>query len=358
MNWIKSFFSRWKGQPSVDKKAAAPNVTQRTSKKGDVTKLHPAEWVISQTDKQQLASGFVNHLLDNEKNEEQQANESEQFILAGVAQMIAEGVPESSIPRLPEVAALLLKDLDNPDINQNKILDQLKKDPALAADVLKLANSPLFRLSENKVDNLDRALLVLGLDNLKSIISSVLMKPMLDIKPIYFRMFGRELWQHSLDCAQACQNLCKQYGKGDPYSAYLVGLTHDIGKLVIFQLLIESFRQFNPDTSPRGAVLSNIFTAESPSLSLIIVNQWELSDYVATALNEQIVNGSSASKTDQSIYGLILNQANSLAEFKLLSSHRAENLEQFEEMLEQWKISRHIYDIAFPGEISQRYGVS
>lgn len=294
-----------------------------------------------------LVSAFVDLLLENNLPGDLTPNEAERYILEELKRLLANGIPDRAVPQLPEVALTLLRELGDPEVAQEKILFHLKRDPAIASEVLRLANSPMFRVGEGRVENPERALMLLGMDTLKSIVSAVLMKPLLDIRPIYFRLFGQDLWQHSLDCAQACQNLVKFYRRGDPFNAYLVGLTHDVGKLAIFRLLIDSFQRIHPDVNPRGAVFSDIVRQQSPALSLYIVRQWSLPEFLITALEEQFTQQSA---TEVSSYGFVLRQANMLAEFKLISTRMASGEQDIATLMERYGIPAALYAVAFPPE--------
>jgi HD-like signal output (HDOD) protein len=193
---------------------------------------------------------------------------------------------------------------------------------------------------------LEKALVLLGLNNLKTIVSSALMKRLLVIAPVYFRMFGQHLWQHSLDCGQACRALAKYYGQCDANNAYLVGLMHDIGKLAIFGLLTKALGQ-HLDYKPRGSVFSGIVRDHSQELSVKIAEKWGLPEYLLTALSEQM---GSHSPGDCSIYGFILNQANILAEFKAIAEKMVKTGQSFDALLELYTIPLHLFIEAFPEE--------
>lgn len=319
-----------------------------------ITKLPQAEAVNlipeleqDDSDRLSLATSFNDFLLGTQTKDNQPPNEAERFVVNSLENMLRGKIPDSAVPRLPEVAMLLLKELTNPDVTQETIMSHIQRDPALASEVLRMSNSALFRLSGGeKIVNLDKALILMGLDGLKTIISSVLMKRLMVIAPIYFRMFGQHLWQHSLDCAHACRALAKYYGRADPNNAYLVGLMHDTGKLAIFRLLTQALAQ-NLDIQPRGSVFSGIVRDNSQSLSVKIAREWALPDYLLTALGEQI---GIKSIGDCSIYGFILNQANMLAEFKSVAEMAVKSNESFDVMLEKYSIPLHLFTEVFPKE--------
>lgn len=301
--------------------------------------------VQQETDYLALASSFNDLLLGEQSQNSQPLNELEFFIISNLETMLEGEIPDSAVPRLPDVAMALLRELSDTNISPETIMSHINRDPALASEVLNMSNGSLFRVSgQEKIVNLEKALIVLGLNNLKSIVSSVLMKRLMVIAPIYFRMFGQHLWEHSLDCGQACRALAKFYGKSDPNNAYLVGLMHDVGKLAIFGLLTKALGQ-HIDYKPRGSVFSGIVRDHSQALSVSIAEKWGLPDYLLTALREQL-GGTQLS--DCSIYGFILNQANILSEFKAIAEKTVKADQSFESLLEQYNIPVQLFMEAFP----------
>ena len=298
-------------------------------------------------DQRALASAFNELLLEaNQTDDALDLNDAERYILRRLDGLLTGEIPESIVPKLPEVAASLFRELSDPNVSLDRILTHLNRDPAMVSEVLRLANSPVFRVSSEPLENLDRAVVLLGLQNLKALVSSVLMKPVMEIRPIYFRMFGQHLWQHSLDCAQACQALDRLQRRGEPFNSYLVGLMHDVGKLAIFRQLIDSFREVAPGIQPRGVFFSRVVRDKSARLTLHIVEQWSFPSYLRRALEEQQDGWPTENR---SAYGFILQQANMLAEFRHIADSEAQGEARFAELAEQYRIPVDLYQQVFPG---------
>ncbi|TAN51803.1 MAG: HDOD domain-containing protein [Methylococcaceae bacterium] len=301
---------------------------------------------LGDADRQVLANSFSDLLLDAGAQNKLPPNEAERSIIRELEQLMVGDIPDSAVPRLPEVAMVLMKELADENVSQERILDQMKHDPAIASEVLRMSNSPLFHVGHEQVENLDRAVQLLGFNTLRTVINAVLLKRMMNIPPIYFKMYGQYLWKHSVDCAQACQALSKQSGVADPFNAYIVGLLHDVGKLVIFRLLIDTLRK-NPDLNPRGGVFSKIVSENSMRLSVKLARQWDMPHYLLQAFEEQIGEKPYA---ECSAYGFILKQANTVAEFKLIAEMTAKNQAKLDELIEQYCIPLYLLQTAFPKE--------
>jgi HD-like signal output (HDOD) protein len=144
------------------------------------------------------------------------------------------------IPSIPAVVMPLLRYLDQPvdRLEMQKVVDLISQDKSLAAQVLHIANSPLFGRYQ-AVDSVRGAVVALGLRRMRDITMSC---SMLNLVPA--DVCGLDpvtLWEHSLACALVCRRFAQKIGSGDAEKAYLAGLLHDLGILVNMWLLPKEF---------------------------------------------------------------------------------------------------------------------
>ncbi len=210
------------------------------------------------------------------------------------------------------------------------------REPVLASEVVKAANSAYYRSGDGEVTSVEQAVSRLGVDRLSTITLAILMRPAFEIKPIYFRFFSKYLWQHSQDCAVACAELARQAGE-DYFTAYLIGLVHDIGKLVIFQALMRAMKSAHPDVHPNPTLIGTIVDRTSLQLSCVSLKHWELPGVVQRAVCEQVNTG--REPTGLSRLGELLFSANLLSEFHLLLSDGRLDDEQADRLLQPYGIS-------------------
>jgi HD-like signal output (HDOD) protein len=115
----------------------------------------------------------------------------------------------------------------------------IAQDKALAAQCLRMANSPLFGRFQ-KVDSLRTAVLGLGFQRVSDIAMSC---GVLNLTP---KDSGGSdavvFWEHSLGCALVCRHFARTISYPDPQKAYLAGLLHDLGIIVNLWGLPKEFR--------------------------------------------------------------------------------------------------------------------
>ena len=194
-----------------------------------------------------------------------------------------------SIPRLPSVIPKLLQRIRDPNADLGDYIEIINKDLALSASVLKLANSVYFNRTAKRVISIETAMVKLGEEGLRMVLSAAVMQPVIQRGSHYYSEFGHKLWMHSLHCAVACEIIARQRGM-EPFKAYLLGLVHDIGKITLFCELSSQFENnSDSDTQQPGyAAFAPVMQAASESLSYSVARDWELPEEIRSALKQQI----------------------------------------------------------------------
>ncbi|WOT05256.1 HDOD domain-containing protein [Shewanella youngdeokensis] len=247
------------------------------------------------------------------------ANELEKNVFKRVeAALNAPEAIASSVLKLPTQVVALDKLLADESCDNNTLLALIEKDPVLSVEVLKLCNSPLFRRSEKPITSLQLAIVQLGRVQIRRSITTVLLRKCIEIKPIYFRRFGSQIWRHSMQVAFLASELAQG---DDTDSAFLLGLIHDVGKIAIFKLLLEGFEQADPGEQPCSCLFSRVMTTKSLSLSSLLALHWQLPVDIVEQLNRlAIVDSKPAGGLAEAVW-----RANLISECSML--HEANKLE-------------------------------
>ena len=190
------------------------------------------------------------------------------------------------IPRLPAIIPQLIRSLKNPKASSQDYVRIIRRDPSMSAGVLKLANSVYFNPINQTISSIEVAVIKLGIDGLRSVLSAVVMQPVIQQKTRYFSHFGQKLWLHSLATAVICELLAKNRGV-DPYKAYLLGLTHNIGKITIFSELCQQLKNLPSEQRPSRNTFIPLLQKRSEKLSYEIAKDWQLPDDIISALKQQ-----------------------------------------------------------------------
>jgi len=245
-----------------------------------------------------------------------------------------------SVPRLPTIIPKLLQSLRNPDSSANDYVNIVNKDPSLSTAVMKLANSARYSPSGNTVETIDAAVVKLGIEGLRSVLSLTVMQPLIQRRSFYYSDFGHNIWKHSVCCAMACEIIAKQRGL-EPFKAYLSGLVHDIGKITIFNELSNQFQKHQEGDPPSYATFTELMSSLSKPLSHQIAEDWSLPEEICESLKEQ--DGfSQADSTNP--YALTLFHANLACEIYAVTQSDDSQQDALLQIVQQMDVPENLFE--------------
>lgn len=161
--------------------------------------------------------------------------------------MAAERTPESLVASvkdlvtLPDVALRISRMVNDPDSSASDIGREIGKDAALTGRLLRIANSPGFG-QYGKIATLSRAITVLGVRQVRDL--TVGLTAIRAFEGISNTLVSMEsFWRHNLLCAVASGHIATHRGAQPGESAFVGGLLHDMGQLVIFSRAHEVARE-------------------------------------------------------------------------------------------------------------------
>jgi HD-like signal output (HDOD) protein len=180
---------------------------------------------------------------------------------------------QATLPPLPAVAARirsLLQDSDRADARV--VADLIHADPAIAAVILRMSNSVAY-VGLRPIADLTQAVARLGLHRVGSIVTAVGLKDQFEAKdPARQRTF-RALWDHAIATAIGARHLAG--GKpGSAEEAFLAGLLHDTGKLLVLKTVEMLEKRGAPKVTP--AVLDELMEVLHPELGHHCLSAWKL----------------------------------------------------------------------------------
>lgn len=213
-------------------------------------------------------------------------SELEQRVLDHVEARVRDELPAGELPKLPATVSQLMRELNRDDAGTRQIEELVRRDPALAGDLLRLANSPAFRSGTQPVSSIEHALRLVGQEVLRSMVVALLMKPLLRIRPDYFERFGKRLWEHAMATAVACRALAREHDC-DPFVAYFAGLALNVGRIALFRQTADTFARTAPRREPRAAVFRLLMQRHALVLAANIVRQWGVEAAVPLAIHDQ-----------------------------------------------------------------------
>jgi putative nucleotidyltransferase with HDIG domain len=187
---------------------------------------------------------------------------------------------EVELPLLPQVASQVMALTSDPSADAARLSSLIHQDQALAAHVLRIANSPAY-MPRSPVVSLQHAVAMLGINLLSEIAFTA------SLKTGAFQVPGHEdevkrLWRHSLASGAFGKEVARAR-RVNVESAYLCGLLHGIGKPVVLRTVATLTREKKlPVDKPEFGVLIEGYHTRVGGL---IAEKWGLPKQVAEAIH-------------------------------------------------------------------------
>lgn len=181
------------------------------------------------------------------------------------------------LPTIPVVATKVMQLIESDRATAEEISKVVSTDPAVAARVLKISNSSFYG-RQGKIQNLSSAIVLLGFSTLKSIVVTA------SVKQVYqpFGLTEKMLWEHSFGAGLAARLIAGKVAGVDQEDAFLAGLFHDIGKVIMnshdrskFQLVME--RCYNEEIGFSEAE-KGVYSFTHEEVGALVIQKWNFPD--------------------------------------------------------------------------------
>ncbi|MBI5634160.1 MAG: HDOD domain-containing protein [Nitrospirae bacterium] len=143
-----------------------------------------------------------------------------------------------SLSTIPVVLTQIIRATNDPDASPEDLYNIINRDPAIAARVLKMANSPIFGHS-GKIGEIEQAIILLGYDRIRNIAVNI------SVVSMFSRKGDRNLrnfWAHSFEVAFIAAYIAEGATIVNSQVAFLAGLLHDVGRLIFYKLYRDQYR--------------------------------------------------------------------------------------------------------------------
>ncbi|NWF39070.1 HDOD domain-containing protein [Mariprofundus sp. NF] len=139
------------------------------------------------------------------------------------------------IPPMPEIWHKIQQILEQPDASAGELGAVIAQDPILTAQILKVCNSSAYSIpGSSEISNIPLAIARLGLDETSNVIFNCLAPELGQNENM--RQQVRYIWMHCQSISSLTRLLAESCQKLERHDASLIGMLHDIGKLVILNL--------------------------------------------------------------------------------------------------------------------------
>jgi HD-like signal output (HDOD) protein len=144
-----------------------------------------------------------------------------------------------NLPAIPAIMMELTKLLEKPSVTTTELAKAIGRDQGIASKVLSIANSPFYGLPR-KVSTIDFAILIIGLQDMKNIVTALSMVEAFKNKTDK-NLNQKEFWLHSIMTGLASKKIAEDLGYKSGSEAFIAGLIHDLGIPVLHKYFHTNF---------------------------------------------------------------------------------------------------------------------
>ncbi len=146
----------------------------------------------------------------------------------------------TEVPTLPSTVAKIVEISDKETSSAADLAKVIYCDQALAAKVLRIANSSFYGFSR-KVKTLEHATVILGFRDIRNMALAMSVFSSFFVKGKENRFDRNRFWEHSLGCGLAARLIAEDAGL-DKTELFVAGLVHDVGKVILDRFHQDGFK--------------------------------------------------------------------------------------------------------------------
>ncbi|OHD56532.1 MAG: hypothetical protein A2Y33_15530 [Spirochaetes bacterium GWF1_51_8] len=187
------------------------------------------------------------------------------------------------LPVLPHIAMEILTLIDSENSIPADFQSIIENDQVLTLKILKLANSAYYGYPR-EIISVKEAIVILGLDTLKSLVLSLLTRQMLSKGLDTYGLKRGELWEHSITVAMIARSIAKLMRLGNVEKFFVAGLLHDTGKLLLDIYLLDNVEKLKAQVNEGGLDFSEaeimLLGFDHAFIGSKLIEQWNLPSFL------------------------------------------------------------------------------
>lgn len=192
------------------------------------------------------------------------------------------------LPTLPVVFQELFSRMQDPDAQVCELSEVISRDPTLTSKILQLVNSAFYG-RPSQITTINRAVIIMGFQAVRSAALAVSV----------FDQFGKldaasdvfdlnQFWRHSIGVSCLAKQLSMVLNVGEPEDAYVAGLLHDVGKLVMLQYFADDVEDLTRAASEQRltwwACEDLLFPTNHSVISRALFRAWDFPHNIVEAV--------------------------------------------------------------------------
>jgi putative nucleotidyltransferase with HDIG domain len=200
-------------------------------------------------------------------------------------QIDIEALLKAELPPLPGSALRVANLAQDMNASTRAVADAIGTDPVLAARVLRAANSPMYS-SERRVTALPTAVHTLGNNTVHMLVIISVAADTMDQKNRRSPL-AKIMWEHSMAVGVLARELSRELGMRGSEEAFLCGLLHDIGKILLLRHDAELYATTLGVENEYEALAreQEVYGFTHSQIGALVSKRWDLPEEISFAIN-------------------------------------------------------------------------
>jgi putative nucleotidyltransferase with HDIG domain len=189
----------------------------------------------------------------------------------------------ADLPTIPVVAIKVMKLIEQENATADELAKVVASDPAVAARVLKISNSSFYGC-RRQIQTLSSAIVILGLSTLRSLVVAA------SVKQVYkpYGLTEKMLWEHSFAAGLAARIIAHHTRIANAEEAFLAGLFHDIGKIIMNTLDRDKFHEVMQHVYNEGITFQRaerlVYPYGHDEVGALVIKKWNFPELLTTVI--------------------------------------------------------------------------
>ncbi|HET9108119.1 MAG TPA: HDOD domain-containing protein [Steroidobacteraceae bacterium] len=228
--------------------------------------------------------------LDVRVAEERPEDPAHERIVASALAAIGEPATQRHYyPRRPNLLPELIRAINDENASVRQLVAIVARDPALVGNLLRVANSSFYRLGPQPIETIERAIVVLGSDGLRSVMAAALMQPIFQSSGAGGTVrFPEAVWEHAVRSAHAAIPYAALVERANAFAAELLCLVSGLAEIVLFRAVLGHCPPSPAQNDVGPLVIAAILDSHAARFAWHIGAEWRLSEEMLAALEEQM----------------------------------------------------------------------
>lgn len=191
------------------------------------------------------------------------------------------------LPTLPSVYFKVDKLLKDKQASIENVARIIEIDPAMSTSILRLVNSAFYGL-RGKSSSISHAVMILGFNTVKNAIVSVAILDTMSVKDRIRNFDINDFWRHSVSTAVLGRQLAEKSRLVPPEDAFIAGLLHDIGKIIMVKYFKEElekiFKRMQETKCSFSDAEAEVSSMDHVVIGAYLARKWQLPEQIIEAI--------------------------------------------------------------------------